>query len=580
MFPSGYKEDKIYSLKPTDGSGDLDFTRASTATRVNAEGLIEESPVNLLTYSNTFSNAAWFNINTTETSGQSGYDGSNNAWLLQRSAAYGLIRQFVDSDGDTTFSVYVKKGSLSWVRLYIASNTLSSDVYINLENGAIGTKTGSPSVEVVDLGSGWYRCTISKNTTLINNFRIYPAASNEDTTGTSGNIYIQDAQVNSGATAKTYFPTTDRLNVPRIDYTGGGCGKLLLEPQRTNLALYSEQLNSGVWTKNDTTITANATTSPDGTTNADTINLSAGTSQKFIAQSYSQNGSYTQSVYLKKGTHSFVQLLTGGDVTKFATFDLINGTSSVTGGTATIQAAANGFYRCTFSYTTSTGTNITIIAVDSLAAARAAATSSTGNFYIYGAQLELGSYVSSYIPTSGTAVTRLADAAYKTGISSLIGQTEGTLFVEVDLNNIVSGDSQYAIVISDGSAANRIQFLNNISNDWQLFITANTISNNISLTTSTSGVGIYKIAIAYKSGDVVYYINGIQKGTSSETFTFSTLTDFDLAQRYDDLFPLQNPINQAILFPTRLTNNQLADLTGGNKTTFNALAEFYGYQIL
>ena len=51
MFPSGYKEDKIYSLKPTDGSGDLTFTRASTATRVNADGLIETSPVNLMLYS-------------------------------------------------------------------------------------------------------------------------------------------------------------------------------------------------------------------------------------------------------------------------------------------------------------------------------------------------------------------------------------------------------------------------------------------------------------------------------------------------------------------------------------------------
>ena len=67
MYPSGYKEDKIYSLKPTDGSGDLTFTRASTATRVNAEGLIEEVPVNKLTYSEQFDNTSWIKYNCTIT---------------------------------------------------------------------------------------------------------------------------------------------------------------------------------------------------------------------------------------------------------------------------------------------------------------------------------------------------------------------------------------------------------------------------------------------------------------------------------------------------------------------------------
>ena len=60
MYPSGYKEDKIYSLKPTDGSGDLTFTRASTATRVNAEGLIEKVRTNVVLYSQLQTNGVYF----------------------------------------------------------------------------------------------------------------------------------------------------------------------------------------------------------------------------------------------------------------------------------------------------------------------------------------------------------------------------------------------------------------------------------------------------------------------------------------------------------------------------------------
>jgi hypothetical protein len=60
----------------------------------------------------------------------------------------------------------------------------------------------------------------------------------------------------------------------------------------------------------------------------------------------------------------------------------------------------------------------------------------TTNLYVYGAQLEAGSYATSYCPTLAAAVTRGADAASKTGISSLIGQTEGTLFAEINVSQI------------------------------------------------------------------------------------------------------------------------------------------------
>ena len=120
VTPNGYKEGKLYSVIPSDGSGDLSVTRATTATRVNSQGLVELVPYNLLTYSNTFSNAAWTKTNTTVTSGQSGYDGSTNAWKLQATATNNCEVDQSFSESETkTFSIYAKAGNVNFVAISV-----------------------------------------------------------------------------------------------------------------------------------------------------------------------------------------------------------------------------------------------------------------------------------------------------------------------------------------------------------------------------------------------------------------------------------------------------------------------------
>ena len=195
MYPSGYKESKIYAQKPVNGTGDLTFTRASSATRVNAEGLIESAAsnipridysngcgslllekqsTNLVTYSEDFSNAAWSKNSLTVTSDSAiSPDGTLNATKITKSASNSLIRTFIATSGANTFSVYVKKGSLSWVRLYIASGTESAEAWFDLENGNIGHSSGNPNdIKIVPMDNGWYRCIITKNTTNITNFSV------------------------------------------------------------------------------------------------------------------------------------------------------------------------------------------------------------------------------------------------------------------------------------------------------------------------------------------------------------------------------------------------------------------------
>ena len=97
MVPCGYEDGKLGSLQPTDGSGDFTFTRGSnlSATRVNAAGNIEKGYENLLLQSNSLGTTPWALNTTSATSGQIGYDGSSDAWLLSKSDAGGQIRQNV-----------------------------------------------------------------------------------------------------------------------------------------------------------------------------------------------------------------------------------------------------------------------------------------------------------------------------------------------------------------------------------------------------------------------------------------------------------------------------------------------------
>jgi hypothetical protein len=230
-------------------------------------------------------------------------------------------------------------------------------------------------------------------------------------------------------------------NLPRIDYTGGGCGKLLLEPQRTNLVTYSENFNNAAWTKSNASVTANAATSPDGYTNADKIVENTATSGHSTFQSISatSGATYTISAFGKAAERTRLWLdLYGG--TNSANFDLSNGTilASSVGITAKIENYGNGWYRCSITGVAPAATIYPNVGPTT--------TSTTTNLYtgdgtsgilIYGFQLELASYATSYIgPTLGSASTRGADSCIKTGISSLIGQSEGTLFAEFKLNKV------------------------------------------------------------------------------------------------------------------------------------------------
>ena len=340
------------------------------------------------------------------------------------------------------------------------------------------------------------------------------------------------------------------FNAPRIDYTGGGCPRILVEPARTNLVLRSEEFDNTYWAKTNTVITANSIISPDGTLNADLISYNSTTNVLSFITTNSITSSYTISVFAQKGTTNVLRIRETFYFGTSSTFDLNAGT--VLTGTGKIENYVNGWYRCSINQAyTNLQTSINW-SFDS--------NSTINNLYLWGAQVEAGSNATSYIPTTTASVTRNADVISKTGISSLIGQTEGTIFVEFNNTLMTYVGNGYLIRIF--ADANNEVWIRKESTTSSY--TARWRANSVSVYIQSSIPvlnGNNKIAIAYKSTDSAVYLNGTQIGTSASIAAFSVApSEISIGTLSTSDF-FNDRIELATLFQTRLTNAQLATLT-------------------
>jgi hypothetical protein len=361
-------------------------------------------------------------------------------------------------------------------------------------------------------------------------------------------------------------------NVPRLDYLGSSCPRLLLEPQRTNLLTYSEQFNNTAYTKTNTTVTANAATSPDGYLNADSLleSSATGTHQIWQRPSLTSGQSYTFSAFVKTNGRRRVQLQSYDNSSTYAAaiYDVVSGTVVETNATASIQNYGNGWYRIILTGTcptTATGYAVLNLATDSFSSATlqdSYAGDTSKGVYVYGYQQEAASYATSLIPTTTAAVTRLADACSKTGISSLIGQTEGTLFAEFVYSGKFgsASNSSMPISIDDASGNNEayifINGTNNVASGQ--FVVGGGFTCNITGLALTVGTR-YKMAFAYKQNDFAFYINGALQGIDTSG-NIAALPNLRVGN-YFGLNYIQDTISQALLFKTRLTPAQLAEIT-------------------
>ncbi len=575
MVPSGYKEDTVYSVVPSDGSGDLSFTRASNGTRINSAGLVEVCPWNLAQYSEDFSNSVWSiqgsSISSDSTTAPNGTTTADTLIESNTTDEHNRFQELNIGTGEFTYSIYLKyfntdycalyvfNPSLGGVRYWVNVNTLTAGTSAN-----IGSGIGTTSLSLASVGSGWVRASITfTNPSGVCRFYVANAQSNGGATtyagnGTSG-VYIWGAQLNIGSTAKPYFPTTDRLNVPRLTYQngGGGCPSLLLEKQSTNNVFYSEQFDNAYWVKEYVTISTNATTSPDGTQNAEKIQEDTSNASHVVGNNdvFAGGGqSVTFSIFLKASERSWAALrLYDGSGSKFAWYNLSTGVlgSVDSGVTASIQNYGNGWFRCIMTITMSS-VSITLPYVFLATGNNVKDYTGTSGYglFVWGAQHEASSYATSYIPTTSASATRVADACSKTGISSLIGQTEGTMFMDFVAQVTTTAQSHLWI----GVAGNEIGLYGNTQ---FIFYSSGGVSINGGAFVTGER---YKIAFAYKANDYVAYVNGVQKGTDTSATVPTTSAVY--VNSYSDFTEIQSKqVNEVVLFPTRLSNSELASLT-------------------
>ena len=343
--------------------------------------------------------------------------------------------------------------------------------------------------------------------------------------------------------------------VPRIDFLGNTSGALKLEPQRTNRIPNSEDgstwaLNnitlsslSGGLNKNYYQITSLGNTGRFDVVRNNWVNLTAGT--------------YTASVFAKKGTCDEIILTTRANFSSqsaYSVFNLTSGTVvSDNGVVGSIEPYSDGWYRCAITFTNSGG--YTDFA--SFAFGFNFNSSSTDTLFVASPQSEIGSYPTSYIPTQGSAVTRVQDACSQTVPSGIIGQTEGTIYAEMNVPSIESVGGFSGFRIFDGTSANQISFIIYPTGRLQsIAFDGGTLVSNINDSGYGLTSGVHKIAIAYKLNDYVLYVDGSIVGSDTSA-TVPSVNQFIVS--YTD--GGSQIYNESKIYNTRLSNSELAALT-------------------
>jgi len=474
-------------------SADMDVTRATAATRVDENGLVNYAEViggELVTNGS-------FTTDTDWTKGA--------GWTISGGSA-----------SHTGGASYLSQDVLQVDTLYkvnISVTAVSGGGFVQIYMG------NSPaSVLISQIGDYTYYFTSQSSVLLGLALR------------SLGDVTIDNVSVKE----------VTRDNVPRIDYTGGGCPHILAEPQRTNELTQSNQFDT-TWVQSGT-----LTSGQDGVGGStDAWKFENPNATSSLYQTDTTSGVQTVSAYFKKNSNYGVRFFAFGSVNCSTYFDLNNGAVvSVINSTAKVEHAGADWFRCSMTFDQTTSRCDFYVTNN-------ASTQVLGDYTIQYAQLESGSYATSYIPTSGSTVTRNQDIFTRDGIGSLINSTEGVLFVE--------------IAFSDGG---RLAILNSDASDDQVVlgfsgsVFCRIRENGANVVTQFVGSAnqlntYYKIAVKYKSGSSAIWVDG-NETVFAGTFTLNDLSKILFISEGSRTY---GKVKQLQVYDTALTDTQLAALT-------------------
>ena len=369
---------------------------------------------------------------------------------------------------------------------------------------------------------------------------------------------------------------TDDTDIPRLDFSNAAQPSLLLEPERANLIQYSEDFSQ--WVANGSTSitgTVSGIISPDGGNNAYLLDKNGQAyGRAEVTHALDSTGNYTFSVFAKKtDIDSWIKLrMDSADGAMETKFNLSNGEIGTTGtlpSDSGVEFYSNGWYRfyivCNITDLSSTEyTRIYVMDTES-----GEPNTNPASVYIYGAQLEQGSYPTSYIPTNGetNGVTRNADVCNNAGDSTIFNDAEGVFYVEI-LKPVLNSPDYSLLSLSDGSTQNTVS-LGWTSGGDELF--ARVIANGTVPVSYISGEfqkdTYYKIALKYKSGDSAVWVNGVEVHPDADTFTFSNSLK-SIQFNYGDTgsYKFYGNVRSLLYFNEALTDAELEKLTSSTAT--------------
>ena len=359
-------------------------------------------------------------------------------------------------------------------------------------------------------------------------------------------------------------------NVPRLDYSDGGCPSLLLEPASTNLIPYSEDFSNAYWTKRRSIITLSSVISPDGNLTADKLVATAVNDNHYLTTptvAVTATTPIAFSIFVKKEVYSkigFREGITGAQVS----FNLNTKLKMYEAGCVISYEDFGEFLKLKISYTSSSSGNAQwgiYVLDDSYTSGIPNAYDfigdGTSGIYIWGAQLEENSYATSYIKTLGTTQTRVADTATGSGNSTVINSTEGVLYFEgsalandgtnrmISLSNGVSTNSNATLYFT--TTPNQIRFVYEVSSVLQCSIisTIDVLQDN-------------KFAIVYKLNRFELWGNGVKLGEdiSGSVNPSGTFTKLSFLRGSSQL-PFYGKTKSVQVYTTALTDAELTTLT-------------------
>ena len=583
MIPSLVKDGRLDTVKPlgnsiihpdatgnndgTDGStpaeGNFTFTRGSnlSATRVDASQLIEKGRENNYLYSQQLDNNVWAKAKGSITANATTAPNSTlTADLFTEDTTNGShdIRQVFSSTSGAVYttSIYIKANGRSILTAFAAGP--SKSVTFNLSTESASGNAISQKIEAA--GNGWYRCSFSVQTvsTALNVIWILNNGSTSyQGDGVSG-MYFWGAQLEQGLVATPYIETGASTaqagileNTPRLDYSGGAtCPSLLLEPSRTNLIPQSEYFNSSYWIKSGSptvSVSDNAGISPEGVSNATRfVAASAQQSTRLYTSVTWTAVPYTLSLYVKNngGTNTNLRFSYYDSTGQYfsPTFTLTDEWQRIEY-TFTPTASSGGFWIVN---TPTGGLNLDLLA--------------------FAAQLEVGSYATSYIPTYGVSQTRAQDNCSNL---SLTTSTDFTIFFEAKDFCLING--------STGGSYDNVQFVFSPSGGpydggGSYHIYGNSLYYYNGSTNTSFGL-IYnnqtdsKFALVKRGNQGILYANGVKKteltlpsGADAKVINWDAINlTSSLTDGQGDVFG--SKYQQLLKFDTALSDVELASLT-------------------